>query len=107
MVIWEYTKKVFMKKWIDIKNNIEIYFIDKKYNVLGERKQNSCPSCDSSIIVQIEEEPLPSIYSTSNLKQSSEVENQNLTEEENSNESTPVNSRSSKTINVIIYFHNY
>lgn len=87
----------------------EINWYTIQYNnvFLGERKQNRCPSCDSSIIVQIEEEPLPSIYSDSSLKQSSEVENQHLIEEENSNESTPVNSRSSKTVDIIIYFHKY
>lgn len=54
-----------------------------------------CPSCNSSIVVQVEEEPLPS---ASKLKQSPEVTELNLTDDENSNDSTPINSRCSKKI---------
>lgn len=62
-----------------------------------EKRKTRCPSCDSSIVVQVEEEPLPS--SSCNLNQSSEVVEQNLVEEEYSNESTPINSRCSKMAN--------
>jgi len=50
--------------------------------------------------MQIEDEFLPS---TSNkLKQPSEIDDQHFIEEENSNNSTPINSRSS---NIKIYLH--
>lgn len=64
---------------------------------LGEKRKTFCPCCDSSIVVQIEE-PLPS--SSNNLTLNSETDEQNSTEEEDSNESTPINSRSSKIRNV-------
>lgn len=57
-----------------------------------EKRKNCCPSCDSSIVVQIEEEPLPSTSST--LKKCSETDQHNLIDTENSNDSTPINSRS-------------
>lgn len=44
----------------------------------------------------MEEEPLPS--SSDKLEQCSEIANQNLIEDNNSNDSTPINSRSSKII---------
>ncbi|XP_050056427.1 uncharacterized protein LOC114132536 isoform X2 [Aphis gossypii] len=70
-----------------------IFCQESNKNVLKEKRKNCCPSCNSYIIVQIEEELLPS---TSNkLKQPLEIDEQNFIEEENSNNSTPINSRSS------------
>ncbi|XP_025410388.1 serine/threonine-protein kinase 11-interacting protein isoform X2 [Sipha flava] len=61
-----------------------IFCQENNRHILKKRKIY-CPNCNSSIVVQMEEEPLPS---ANKLKQ-------NLAEEENSNDSTPVNSRSS------------
>ncbi|XP_060865982.1 uncharacterized protein LOC132941813 isoform X4 [Metopolophium dirhodum] len=69
-----------------------IFCQESNRNVLKKRK-NCCPSCDSYIIVQIEEEFLPS--TSNNLMQPSEIDEQHFVEEDNSNNSTPINSRSS------------
>ncbi|KAL5240878.1 hypothetical protein ACI65C_008288 [Semiaphis heraclei] len=70
-----------------------IFCQENNRNILKEKRKNCCPSCDSHIIVQIEEELLPS---TSNkLQHISEIDDLNVVEEENSNNSTPINSRSS------------
>ncbi|XP_060854807.1 uncharacterized protein LOC132932444 isoform X2 [Rhopalosiphum padi] len=69
-----------------------IFCQENNKNVLKKRK-NCCPSCNSYIIIQIEEELLPSTSNKS--KQPSEIDEQNFIDEENSNNSTPINSRSS------------
>ncbi|XP_015373187.1 PREDICTED: uncharacterized protein LOC107168329 [Diuraphis noxia] len=70
-----------------------IFCQESNRNLHKEKRKICCPSCDSYIIVQIEEELLPS---TSNkLQHLSEKDELNVVEEENSNNSTPINSRSS------------
>lgn len=71
-----------------------IFCQESNKNILKEKRKNCCPSCDSYIIVQIEEEEL--LPPTSNkLMQPSEIDEQHFIDEENSNNSTPINSRSS------------
>ncbi|CAI6367244.1 unnamed protein product [Macrosiphum euphorbiae] len=69
-----------------------IFCQENNRNVLKEKRKNCCPSCDSYIIVQIEEEFLPS--TSNNLMQPSEIDEQQFVED-NSNNSTPINSRCS------------
>lgn len=88
-----------MKKSFLIIKNIYTFIII--YWFSGEKKKNCCPSCDSNIIIQIEEEPLPS--SSDKLEKNLEIASQNLIEDNNSNDLTPINSRSSKIIIQIKY----
>jgi len=83
---------IYLIIWLKFWNNVYIF--------LEDIRKNCCPSCNSTIVIQIEEEPLPS--SSNKLNQNSEIDEQNCIEEDSSDDSTPINSRSSKIINMCI-----
>ncbi|XP_050443704.1 uncharacterized protein LOC126847486 isoform X2 [Adelges cooleyi] len=61
-------------------------------SVFRDKRKNRCPSCNSSIVVQVEDEPLPSTsYAPEETTQEAET---NLTDDENYLDGTPMNSRS-------------
>ncbi|VVC40112.1 Hypothetical protein CINCED_3A010414 [Cinara cedri] len=68
-------------------------FCQEKNTYFIKEKRRNCPNCECGTVVQIEEELLPSGSNKSN--QYSEINEQNVIEKESSNDSTPINSRSS------------
>ncbi|XP_050520499.1 serine/threonine-protein kinase 11-interacting protein isoform X2 [Daktulosphaira vitifoliae] len=64
-------------------------FCQENFKNIFNKRKNCCPSCDSFLVVKIEDEPLPSFY---NLPEISEVI---VPDNENDIDRTPVNSRSS------------